>query len=152
MEVHPVYKKSEGVEIKRFFSLVPWELAFTGSDGHGNTPDALEEVFARWRTLAAKITGMQVAAMGVLTGKGHSHIHAVLVGRNRKNESLLDVDNDHLQALQKVWHNWTHSTAKIVPVRDSGWARYMVDGNLVHTPTARILQPFGMNLIKKLSL
>jgi hypothetical protein len=143
--------KHSSEELQGYFNKTPWEIAFTGSADHGISLETLESIFGKWRSHAAKITGLRLSAMGILNKQGHPHVHCVLVGRNKKGRTLLDVDDDTIESLKKMWTTMARNSACIESVKDAGWVRYLITQNLLYNPKAEVLKPFGVNLIKELS-
>jgi hypothetical protein len=151
VEISKVYEKHDSEELQGFFNRCPWEWMFTGTSEVGTDLDLLGSRFARWRTIAAKATGLQIAVMGVLTNRPQPHLHGLLVGRNRHNKTLADVGYDVAKDLQNVWHNMSHRSSEISQIYDLGAARYIVTENLLYNPTAQMLSPINLKLIKMLT-
>lgn len=151
MELSRVYEKHNSEDLQGFFSKAPWEWALSCSGEHGMKTATLERIFATWRSQTAKKTGLQLAVMGVVTRKGHPHLHGVMVGRNKAGKNLLNTSLSMVLELQEDWRKMAHNSAEIEIIRDLGWARYMVTKNLLYSPTASVLQPFNTSLIKKLA-
>lgn len=151
MELCQVYEKHDSEELQGFFNKAPWEWALSCSGAHGMKKVVLESIFATWRSQTAKKTGLQLAVMGVITAKGHPHIHGVALGRSKAGKTLSDISLSMVLELQEDWRKLAHNSAEIETIRDLGWSRYMVTKNLLYSPTARVLQPFNVNLLKKIT-
>ncbi len=135
-------------EIVQWLKAIAWDNMFSGTAEHVVNPENLETLFGRWRSHAAKVTGLQLASVGVFSLYHGSHIHCLLVGSNRYGETLSNVSLKQQHELIRFWKNMTHSSARLSRVNNERVVEYLTK-HISSNPTQRFLFVHNMKLLKK---
>jgi len=151
MELTQIYKKHNSSELQEFFNRCPWQMWFSGSAEETTSLDQLDSIFAKFRTIIAEDSHLQVGCMGVLSASPQPHVHALLVGQSKEGRSFEHTEQDTFVELVKIWKRLTHRSSVFERVRDDGAVKYTVLQNLLYNPTAQMLSPANVPLIQKLS-
>ena len=133
-----------------FFEAYSWQWFFSGcTDGTRELAHAqIEELFAKWRSIACRVTGMQIGTIGVSVRHNGRHCHALMVGGDRRGRTLRDVDQQTIQTLERLWFALAQNTGKIAACRDTNTPGYVVFHNLVGK-NAEAMVPQGKSALKK---
>jgi len=135
------------------FQQYPWQWFFSGgTEGTRELTHAqIEDLFSKWRSIACRVTGLQIGSVGCSVRHNGRHCHALLVGANRKGKTLRDIDTGTIKTLERLWFALAQSTARIDVCRDTNASGYVVFKNLVGND-AEVMVPQGKQCLKKYNL
>ena len=147
-DIQQQYNEADKADLMELFAGIEWQAMLSGRVDITKqlSTERVDTMFAKWRSLACKITGLSIGSIATLTNYHGLHVHALLVGANRCGMTINDVDAD---TLQRCWFGMFGGTCRISHVYDSGAAEYIINKNLVHK-YATVLSPRGMPLLNKL--
>lgn len=144
-----VYRSSNKAELNRFLTRPYWQMMFSGCLKPETSWGNAERIFARWRTNAARETGLQIGTMGVFSAiKGH-HLHVLMTGIDLRGRTLLDVDRVTAMQLELDWEERTHRTAELSVITSDGAAQYTAN-HLFYNPTVEFVCIHNTKLINRL--
>ena len=146
-DIQHQYNEADKADLMELFAGIQWQAMLSGRVDITKqlSTERVDAMFAKWRSLACKITGLSIGSIATLTNHHGLHVHALLVGANRYGMTLNDVDAD---TLQRCWFGMFGGTCRISHVYDSGAVEYIVNKNLINRYTA-VLSPRGMPLLNK---
>lgn len=146
-DIQQQYNEADKADLMELFQGIEWQAMLSGRVDVTKqlSTERIDAMFAKWRSLACKITGLSIGSIATLTNHHGLHVHALLVGANRYGMTLNDTEND---TLQRCWFGMFGGTCRISQVYDSGAVEYIISKNLVHK-YATVLSPRGMPLLNK---
>ena len=145
------YSEHSKSELTEYFECIKWHLFLSGHYTRLKnwTPEGLDQAFANWRSIAARVTGMRVATVGCVVDYHNLHSHALCVGRSRDGQTLLDIDDETINQLQRIWYGIAGDSCLIEKVWSDEVSDYIVGKNILDGDVM-ILNPHGLSLLRKL--
>lgn len=117
-------------------------LTFAGTRDHRYASGELK----KWRTSLWKNEKLQIAYAGILySSLTSTHIHLLMVGKNRFGKTLLNVD-------MSLWEReWRHGKASIEPIRTLiGSDMYVQSHISLIAPDSYDILDYGWNWLKRM--
>ena len=146
------YSKTQQDDLMGLFQGVEWQMMISGCiDADKNKAfERIDGLVARYRTMVAKQTGLQIGAIGALVDYKGLHVHLLLVGQNRFGNTLRDLDADKVRELQRMWFGLLGGTCRYSSIFNlEGVKRYVIGENLVNK-WSTVLTPVGISLLRKI--
>jgi hypothetical protein len=147
------YSEDDKAELMKLFQGVEWQVALTGRVGidKQTSVEQIEGLIARWHTLAAKQTSLQIGLSGVLVSHNGLHVHALVVSKNRHGLTLNDLDEDQVDGLKRLWFSLLGGTCRLKNIYDlEGAKQYITNNRNMINQSATVIKPIGMPLLKSL--
>jgi hypothetical protein len=104
----------ESTRTDMFIKEQCWEWLLSGNLPASFTADRAGQVLKAWRLKAAMLTSMTLAIDPVFVRHNGNHLHALILGRNFKNETTLE--NVPEEVKRRVIEAWTESVREVCGV------------------------------------
>ncbi len=133
-----------------FYNNYYYDWFVTLSLPNYNVEDS-EKYLKIWRCNLQKQDHIQISYVGVIVLSQYtgSHIHLLMFGRNKNNETLLDKDE---KVWMKEWSKITKCDCFIEPVNDNNVVEYVT--RITNTPTDHfeLIRPYNQYLLDKFKI
>lgn len=146
------YRENQQADLIGLFKGVEWQAMLSGciNADKNHSLERIDGLVARWHSMASKKASLQIGLIGVLVSSNGLHAHLLLIGKNRYGLTLIDLDEEQVDTLQRLWTGLLGGTCRLSKVYDiEGVNQYIVNKNLINRYTA-VLSPRGMPLLNKI--
>lgn len=145
------YRENQQADLMEFFKGVEWQAMLSGciNADRNHSLDRIDGLVARWHSMASKKASLQIGLIGVLVSSNGLHAHLLLIGKSRYGLTLNDLDEEQIDAFQRLWTGLLGGTCRLSEVYDiEGVNEYIVNKNLINRYVA-VLSPRGMPLLNR---
>ena len=143
------YKAGQEVELMDFLNAYPWQAWMHGTAEPGTTFDQINDAVGAWRGRLAHCTGLRISSMGIFTAQPQPHCHVLLLGHDRNNRTMENIDGDFIESAEDFWKELMHRTAEFKILHDApGAVRYIIQNNTIEKQSM-LLSPRGLKLLQK---
>ena len=146
------YRENQQADLMELFQGVEWQAMLSGciNADKNHSLERIDGLVARWHSMASKKASLQIGLIGVLVSSNGLHAHLLLIGKNRYGLTLIDLDEEQADTLQRLWTGLLGGTCRLSKVYAlEGVKEYIVNKNLINRYTA-VLSPRGMPLLNKI--
>lgn len=146
------YRENQQADLTGLFQGVEWQAMLSGciNADRNHSLERIDGLVARWHSMASRKASLQIGLIGILVSSNGLHAHLLLIGKNRYGLTLVDLDEEQVDTLQRLWTGLLGGTCRLSKVYDlEGVKEYIVSKNLINR-YATVLSPRGMPLLNKI--